>query len=168
LDGNLWALLLIVAGIVIISNAFYARRLGKYFVYLGGYKNGDNANHLMNRSVKDNATGYLEQNYIFGGSTERIDYKNFKGGEVNCIFGSCELDLSSAEMADGVNILEINTVFGSTEICVPPHWNVEIKASPIFGNIEDKRQKTNFEVDENKTLIIKTSSIFGSTEIFSK
>ena len=163
LHGNGWAVFLVVAGIIIICRALYGNRFNKKCF---GNKHGNYCDNSKTRQTTDgNSTGFIEQNCVFGASKERITVKHFKGGEINCVFGSLELDLSDAELSEGVNTLEINTVFGGTEIYVPPHWTVEIKQTNIFGGFEDNRPKSNFEIDEKKALILRVSSVFGGGEI---
>ena len=149
-----WALLLIFMGIVILCQVIFGKRNGRsFFVKL----------QASTRSHA-NEDGYLERNYVFGGGEERFDTL-FKGGEINCVFGGLELDLSHAQLAEGVHTLEINVVFGGIELFVPAHWNIEIKPSCVFGSFEDKRHPAPFDMEENKKVLILVSAVFGGGEI---
>ncbi|MDR1154979.1 MAG: cell wall-active antibiotics response protein [Bacteroidales bacterium] len=110
-------------------------------------------------------SGYIERDYIFGGTSEKIDIRDFKGGEINCVFGGMELDLSDSQLAEGVHHLELNSVFGGVVLYIPVEWKVEIRQTQVFGNFVDNRPKPGFEVDENSVLIVTASSVFGGGEI---
>ncbi|MCL2728285.1 MAG: cell wall-active antibiotics response protein [Bacteroidales bacterium] len=112
-----------------------------------------------------NQTGYIERNYVFGGGEEILDAHNFKGGEINCLFGGAEIDLSQAQMAEGTHTLSINIIFGGATIFVPSHWKVELRPRCIFGGFEDKRRPSTFDADDNKILIITFEAVFGGGEI---
>jgi predicted membrane protein len=107
----------------------------------------------------------LERNYVFSGGSDRSDCKNFKGGEVNCVFGEINLDLSEAQLAEGTHALEINTVFGGAVVTVPADWNIEVKRHEVFGRFSDRRPLAGFEVNENKKLVLVVTSVFGGGEI---
>ena len=160
---SVWAVCLIILGIIILWHVFFGKN--KYGSRPDNYSQNTKVRIKDDFDFKEDEPGYIDRNYIFGGSKERIDYQNFKGGEINCIFGGLELDLSNAQLAEGSNILEINTVFGGVVLYIPGHWKIEIRKNQIFGNFEDKRPLPNFEVSENQLLIIKASSIFGGGEI---
>ncbi|MEP7318047.1 MAG: LiaF domain-containing protein [Panacibacter sp.] len=107
---------------------------------------------------------YVEINSVFGGANKIVLSKNFKGGEINCFMGGAELDLTQADI-QGTVILESNQVFGGAKFIVPPHWDVKIEVTTIFGGVEDKRPVVATKIDTSKILIIKGSTIFGGLEI---
>ncbi len=168
LRGNGWAVLLILTGCFIIGNLIFGRRWHCRNIE-------HKAKHLERKAqayhdyftckTRNNETGYIERNYVFGGSKEKWDTPDFRGGEINCVFGGFELDLSNAHLAEGINTLEVSTVFGGVTLYLPAHWRVEVRETQIFGRFVDKREQPNFEVSENKVLIIKASSVFGGGEI---
>ncbi|MDR1343242.1 MAG: cell wall-active antibiotics response protein [Prevotellaceae bacterium] len=110
-------------------------------------------------------SGYVEYNSVFSGLHEKISVKNFRGGEINCIFGGAELDFSEAQLDEGVHTLEINTVFGGVLLYVPVDWRVELRQDQMFGRFVDRRPKPTFEVDEKKTLILEVTAVFGGGEV---
>jgi predicted membrane protein len=109
--------------------------------------------------------GYIERNYVFGGGSEKSDVKDFRGGEINCVFGEINLDLSDAQLAEGTHVLEINNVFGGSVITVPADWYLEIKRHEVFGRFSDNRPRAGFEIEENKKLVLVVSSVFGGGEV---
>ncbi len=166
---HLWAVLLVIVGILMICKAIFGRQFSCRRSDHSEKSNRKMENrkswHDNTRNVHANEAGYIDRNYIFGGSNEKMNTKNFKGGEINCVFGGIELDLTDAQLAEGVNTLEINTVFGGVVLFAPIEWHIEIRQTQVFGNFVDNRPVPGFEVEENKTLIIKVSSVFGGGEI---
>jgi predicted membrane protein len=108
---------------------------------------------------------YVECSTVFGGMHEKIGVKNFRGGEISCIFGGAEIDFSEAQLAEGVHTLEVNSVFGGVVLYVPIDWYIEIRQSQLFGNFVDNRPKPTFEVDEKRMLILEVTAAFGGGEI---
>jgi predicted membrane protein len=170
LHGNGWAVLLIIVGIIIIVRVLFGRsqqqRIMEHRRVHFEHRAKECRDFLNANECCEE--GYLERNYMFGGNKEKLDTSDFKGGDINCVFGELELDLMDAHLVEGVSTLEINTVFGGVTIYLPAHWRVEIKESQVFGHFADKRPHPNIEVCENKVLIIKASAVFGGGEIKSR
>ena len=158
---NLWALGLIIVGVIVICNTFWGRCRNKEWFYCSE----NSTHHYRRRKPRVEETGFIEMNRVFSGSKERIDFKNFKGGEINGVFGGLELDLSDAQLAEGTNYLELNSVFGGIILYVPIEWKIELRQTQVFGSFVDNRPKPGFEVDENRVLIIVANSVFGGGEI---
>jgi len=108
--------------------------------------------------------GYIHEEHIFSGSKTRVS-QLFRGGHVNCVFGGAEIDLTQATLADGINELEVNTIFGGVTIIVPGDWKVSLKTTSILGGFSDKRVHIKEPSDPSRLLIIKGSTIFGGGEI---
>ena len=166
---NVWAIILTAVGIGILCKVLFHRKCrcnnAQFRTHFSiGDDSGDDWKNFSSTG-KGNKSGYIDRNCIFGGSKEKWDIKSFKGGEVNSVFGGIELDLSEAQLADGVHHLELNSVFGGIVLYVPADWNIEMKRTNVFGNFADSRLKTNFEVDENRLLIIEANAVFGGGEI---
>lgn len=109
--------------------------------------------------------GRIEYSAVFGGSHEKISVKDFRGGEISCVFGGAELDFSEAQLAEGVHTLEVNSVFGGVVLYIPVDWCVELRQSEVFGHFCDNRPKPPFEVDEKRMLILEVTSVFGGGEV---
>jgi len=159
---NGWAIGLAIIGVFVIFRAIW----GKNFLYRTEWhcsKKGWDAHGW--RQHKDES-GHIDYNCVFTGGKKILDTKNFRGGEINNVFGSMEVDLSEAQMAEGVHFLEINSVFSGVVLYIPIEWNVEIRqSSQVFGNFVDNRPKPSFKVDEKRTLIIEANAVFGGGEI---
>jgi hypothetical protein len=62
------------------------------------------------------------------------------------VFGNLELDLRDARIAPGVTEIEANVTFGNIEIIVPPGVSVDVQASSVLGNVEDRSHSTGARV----------------------
>jgi predicted membrane protein len=100
---------------------------------------------------------------IFSGIKKKVFSKQFKGGEVVCIFGGAEINLTNADFTSPVT-LEIVQIFGGTKLIVPSNWEIRSEATAIFGGIDDKRpQMTN--VIAEKTIILQGTIMFGGVDV---
>jgi len=163
---NFWPVIFIVAGIFIILSLASGHKPGRH----RDHRKGIMGRSEMGRSEEkfDTTSGedYIDEVAIFGGGHKKIMTDNFKGGKMTAIFGGAELDLTDAELSEGVNVLEVVAMFGGWELHLPAHWNVEIKVTPVFGGFDDKRRMmTGDPVDNTRKLIIKGVVIFGGAEI---
>jgi predicted membrane protein len=115
-----------------------------------------------------NSADFFEKNMIFGKCEQFVLSQNFKGGEVNVIFGELILDLHKATLAEKIARLELNTIFGNLIVYVPNDWRVEIDSSAILGTIQDKRLQKDIlpESDDAVRLLIEANTIFGNIEIY--
>ena len=153
---------LIVGGVIVICKAIWARSFKHHHKW---FWPKNEWHHSYGSKNSRNDSGYIVRDCVFGSANEKIDVKNFKGGDIDSVFGSIELDLSEAQLAEGVNYLKIDSVFGSVVLYIPVSWNIEIQTDSVFGQFIDNRPKPEFEVDENRTLIIKADTVFGGGEI---
>ncbi len=111
------------------------------------------------------AAGYeelIEITAIFGGVKKRILSKNFRGGDITAFMGGAELNLSQSDIQTFA-VLDVSAVFGGVKLIVPPDWDVQNKATAIFGGLEDKRMM--HAGVSNKVLIIDGVAVFGGVEI---
>ncbi|MEP7259236.1 MAG: LiaF domain-containing protein [Flavitalea sp.] len=100
---------------------------------------------------------------IFGSIKKRALSKDFRGGEIVCIFGGSEINLSSADFISPI-VIDVTQIFGGTTLIVPANWEVRSEIAAIFGGIDDKRPQAG-NVHPEKVLILKGTSIFGGIEI---
>jgi predicted membrane protein len=165
LRGNGWAVFLIVTGVLFLLHLIFRHSAHGHRCH--HFHAHNYSRHRGFSVIDDNGSGseYIDRSYVFNGSKEKINYKNFKGGEINCVFGGFELDLSDAQLAEGKNVLEINAVFGGITIFVPAHWKVEIAQTQALGSFVDRRPQPAFEVNDNCTLVVTGSAVLGGGEI---
>ena len=111
---------------------------------------------------------YLDDVNIFSGHNRKINSMSFRGGKITSVFGGGTYDLTSAQLAPGVNVLDQVTVFGGSKLIVPNDWDIKIEVIAIFGGFADKRGKLPIQTSASeKKLIIKGVAIFGGGEIIS-
>ena len=166
ITDNGWAIALILIGFIILWKSIMGgKRKHCWGVYDTNGCENDNRYRFKHGKHKAGESGYIERNYVFGGSNEKLDIPDFKGGDINCVFGGMELDLADCQLAEGVNFLEINVVFGGVVIYAPIEWNIQLQQSSVLGQFKDSRPQPNFEIDNTNRLIIKASAVFGGGEI---
>lgn len=140
-----WPSLLIIIGLFIILKA------GSFF-------------HKHHHGVQTAGNDVIDEVNIFGGGEIRITSQNFKGGKITAIFGGSKINLLDAQLAEGVNVIEITAIFGGFTLLVPPEWHTKQEMASIFGGVADKRP-TGMSVNTSRTLVIKGAAIFGGGEI---
>lgn len=102
---------------------------------------------------------------VFGSTKKIVMSKNFKGGEVVCVFGGAEINLTQADFANTIKI-ELVTIFGGVKMIVPANWEIRSETASVFGSIEDNRD-TAAITNPEKTVFLEGTVIFGGVEITS-
>lgn len=141
------ALLLLVIGLSVIGGA------------LGLNKHKWKKHVHVDCSVKG---GDGECSAIFG--EQNFDYsgQEFRGVDLNGIFGSASVDLREAVINEDCTI-EANSVFGSVEIITGSNANYKVEGTGIFGSVNDHTNRTHIE--GVPTVTVEASAVFGSVEI---
>ncbi|MGF1635984.1 MAG: LiaF domain-containing protein [Cyclobacteriaceae bacterium] len=107
----------------------------------------------------------IDETFIFSGGDKIISSSNFKGGDVTCIFGGSEIDLTQAELSQGKSVLEIVAIFGGLTLIIPPQWNIKVEVQAIFGGFSDERAPVNDLTDQSRTLVIRGFVLFGGGDV---
>lgn len=107
----------------------------------------------------------LDMACIFGSTKKIVLSKNFKGGEVVCVFGGAEINLSQADFTNTAKI-ELVAIFGGVKLIVPANWEIRSETAAVFGGIDDKRDTT-ATVNPEKTIFLEGTVIIGGVEITS-
>ena len=100
----------------------------------------------------------------FGERNAVVTSHSFKGGTINNTFGEAKLNLMQADSTEPM-ILDVKVSFGSLEILMPSHWEVEFQVNNSFASVEDKRYMRMVATDERRMLIIKGNCSFGSIAV---
>jgi predicted membrane protein len=100
---------------------------------------------------------------VFSGIKKKILSKQFAGGDIVCIFGGSEINLTNADFVSPIT-LELTQVFGGTKLVVPGNWEIRSEIAAIFGEVDDKRPQPVNAISE-KTIILKGTVIFGGVEV---
>ncbi len=158
--NHFWPVLIILAGILIII--YWNRRTisieSRDIKLATDNKNIESKSYLDNYKSEDQ----IHEINIFSGSKRNLN-NNFKGGEIICIFGGSELNLSQCTLSDKETVIETICVFGGLKLIIPNDWNVKIDMVSILGGFTDERY--NVSSNNDKRLHIKGVAIFGGGEI---
>ncbi len=134
--------------------------LGTYMIVTPG-RRAWRRQHAFMGTVSDDT---LNMDVTFGEKTTVVTSKAFKGGAVSNTFGSTKINLLQADSNEKM-LLHMSVSFGSVEIVVPSHWEVEFHIENSFSSVEDKRYLRTSPGEERKTLILKGSCSFGSITV---
>jgi predicted membrane protein len=157
--------LLILLGMYFI----FRRKNGRWSQQRHDWKNqwrNSWSNTQQGTNVTTDDGEFIDSTSIFGSVKKIVLSKNFKGGDITCIMGGAEIDLSQADMLSPVSI-DVTQLFGGTKLVIPGNWNVKTNVTSIFAGVEDKRTMPATMPDQTKTLILDGTSIFGGIEITS-
>lgn len=165
-----WPLIIISIGVGLILRPHRRRRSGDQqepgFV--------TNPGGTDQRSYTESTTGYGPAGYsnedyvdtvaVFGATRKIVVSKNFRGGDMVCLFGGQEIDLRQADIQGHVT-LDVTQIFGGIKLILPTNWHVKSEMTAFFGGIEDKRQMASVTVHPEKVLVLEGTSIFGGIDI---
>jgi len=109
---------------------------------------------------------YIDEVAILGGSDRKITSSGFKGGQITSILGGSQINLLSATLAPGDNVVDVFSLFGGSTLIVPRDWNVKVEVTSILGGFSDKRSvMESAEKEGGNTLIIKGLVLLGGGEV---
>lgn len=171
IDGNFihvyWPLLLIGAGILILTKRLIYPNSG--FEAWGekwqqhGNRMHQKFQHNRGQNWERNPDGF-SKNSVFGSGEHIVLDKEFKGGELNAVFGGLTIDLRRTNLPEGETVLDVNAVFGGITIIVPYEWLVETHIDAVFGGFQDNRMPKE-PLDTTRKLIITGACVFGGGEL---
>ena len=98
----------------------------------------------------------------FSGQDIKIE-EEFKGTNLNAIFGGISFDLRKAKIKSNVTI---NTcaIFGGIDLYVSDDVIVKVKSTSIFGGVDNKL-KTSEVSDKKHVVYVNATCIFGGVDI---
>lgn len=109
--------------------------------------------------------GVFNGNAIFSGFKRKVREGNFRGADINAIFGGGELDLRRAGMDGDSAVVRVSAIFGGIEIKVPDSWLVISQGTGIFGGFVDETHQPPEETPGLKRLYVKGEAVFGGVNI---
>ena len=104
----------------------------------------------------------IEMTSFFGGSKNQITSQNFTGGRVYAIFGSSDIDLRRATIADEGATINIVSSFGKVSLLVPEDWAVNVQTRAVFSGVASKRVAPASPVGQ---LTLTGLCLFGGVEV---
>ena len=171
-SGIFWGMVVILVGLIIIINVIFHTHIpifsilfGLFFVWLGiKVLIGTNRPHRPQQAI------FEEKKIETDSSSSKYDI----------VFGKGVIDLTGYKIKEGGSRVEINTVFGSSEIKIDSAMPVKIRASSAFGSarMPDKsmvgfgentyRSEVLKQTDTKNYLLIELHVVFGSAEVTAK
>lgn len=140
------------------------------FIGFGGliiYKYFNPKFDMPKRQTKADGTDleFINESNIMAGTQKKIFSKNFEGGQVNCVMGGAQIDLTEADLAEK-SAMNVFILMGGLELRIPKEWNVIIDVLPIMGGVDD--QITKFPesvVNKDKKFYLSGNVVMGGVEI---
>lgn len=169
-DGSLF---IILAGLFLIFSHIFRSGHSKKNIKIE-FTNGDDESSDESTIDNENSTeknttyssgNYIKQNVLFNGIRQVVLAPEFKGGNLNVLFGGIEIDLRRTTIPVGETTIKADILFGGLNIYVPEDCNVVFYNSGIFSGINDKRSTTSIMNKSERTLIIKSNLMFAGGEI---
>lgn len=185
--GVVWLILVLVGAYNTLDNMDLGLDLSKYgfgvgLIIIGGFllsKSKPSGKEKINfkeaffgtqsseeekQNKADKNNDIIDVIAVFGGNTQTVYTKNFKGGDVTAVFGGADIILNQADFTDTV-YLDVTAVFGGIKLIVPPHWAVKSNVGAVFGAVEEKRSQVLSGDALQKTLVLQGTVLFGGVEI---
>lgn len=98
----------------------------------------------------------------FGSQNVDLEKEEFKGCDLEAVFGGIKIDLRDAKLKSDV-VINASAVFGGIDILVPSNVKVKVTSTPIFGGVDNKFK--NAKDEKAKTIYVNATCIFGGVEI---
>jgi predicted membrane protein len=171
-SGIFWGVVVVILGVIIIINAVFGTRIpifpllfGLFLIWLGV------------RVMTGPSHRKTPQQAIF---EEKKIETDSTSGKYDVVFGKGMIDLTGYKLKEGITRIEINTIFGSSEIKIDSAMPIKIRASSAFGSarMPDKsmvgfgentyRSEVLKQTDTKNYLLIELHVVFGSAEVYAK
>ena len=120
----------------------------------------------LKKTVKEKFKNFNKNNleYIVAFFSEQKinkDNENFKGCNLDVVFGDIDIDLRNAKIEEEV-IIKASSIFGNIDIKLDDDVNVILKSIPIFGSVTNRIRNNK---DNKKTIYIDAFCLFGGINI---
>lgn len=126
---------------------------------------------IFNETIKGNISNKVKEGKkngdvenitaTFSGQKINKDNEDFKGANLDSVFGGIVLDLRNAKMQEE-SFIKSSSIFGGIEIIVPGDVNIKVKSTPIFGGVSNKIVN---KKENQKTIYIDAFCMFGGVDI---
>lgn len=173
-ESKIWNIIWLVVGIVlllctrdILSFEIVGKLIFPFILVMIGlsFIFKDMFQTKVNEKIKKLNTERVDgENFCatFGGIKNNFKGQEFKGANIDAIFGGVDMDLSEA-IINHDQIINANAIFGGIDIKAPKGVNIKIKSTPIFGGVSNKLK---YEFNENMpTIYINAFCLFGGVDI---
>lgn len=123
--GILWALIIIVCGVMLLLDALRKKRRHKV--------------HYSDRAPSHEyrvADNFLECSNAFGSERQIVTTELLTGGNISNTFGEYTVDLSGVDAVSVGCAIEASCSFGELEILVPKHYTITHKTNRSFSGFD--------------------------------
>ncbi len=101
---------------------------------------------------ENSSTETTSQFNVMGRSYRTSTSTRFRSAEMTSVMGTASLDLRDAMIPPGGEaVVDVFAVMGRVEVIVPEGWNVELETVPIMGAVRDRRFRSSFRIDDQRT-----------------
>ena len=149
---DLWPLLLVLAGIGLVSGSWHRLRGHVTIETSDGHGRTDTTSQP-----------HVHAFALLSGSQVKVTSQAFQGGDVTAILGGHTLDFTGAKMTGGRAYLDVVVWWGGIQLRVPPGWAVSSETVNILGGVDDKSAAAG-TVREGE-LVLRGPVIMGGVEI---
>ena len=164
LSGSIF---LIVGGLFLLNNMdiiyFRFRDLWPFILLAVGFSILRQA--MSGTKSSDTESDFLNLTFILGGGDHKFNSKSLKGGKITAIMGGGKIDLREADITEDEIFFEIFAFWGGVELIVPQSWQVNMKALPILGGVENKTSPDPNGASTVKRMTIRGTTIMGGMEV---
>jgi len=163
--GDVWPILLVVLGVMMVWRAITGPFLGSPRRRLKeAIASGDGSAAVAGPATGGADTSKTVNGFaLLGGVKRRCVSQDFRGGSLTAIMGGCELDLRNASISSGQAVVDTFAFLGGIDIKVPQEWSVVAQGTPILGAFDDKTVRVGG--DASKVLVVKGTAFLGGVEI---
>lgn len=116
---------------------------------------------VLNKDLKDQKT----ISAIFGAQELNYENEEFKGSDLEAVFGGIDIDLSSAIIQEDI-VINAKAIFGGIDIIVPKNVNVLVSSTSVFGGVDNDVK--NATEEGCITIYVNAKCIFGGIDINGK
>ena len=118
----------------------------------------------INKKIRElNKNGMDGYTATFGEQRVNLAGEEFKGTNLDAIFGSVTLNIKDAVIKED-QVINASAIFGGIDIIAPSNVIIKVKSTPIFGGVSNKTN-TIVTGENVPTLYINGFAMFGGVDI---
>lgn len=110
-------------------------------------------------------TDTIRGRVFFSGINYVVRSNQFRGGDIDVLFGGAQIDLRQAQLAPEGAKLDVSATFGGVEIFVPSTWRIAVNAKPVLGGVDNKTLPLPPTTLSGPVLEINANATLGGIEI---
>lgn len=130
---------------------------------IGNITEKNKKSETANEGIEE-GKNYFEYSYFMSGAKKVLKYNPLKGGDLSCVMGGGEIDLTGSTL-NGTATIDVFCLMGGAQFTIPADWTVQNEAIAVMGGIHDENDDKGLETDPNKVLILDGSAVMGGIEI---